>query len=69
MQRLRLELNRIAQERDNYKQKWEAMGRSCQQHSQLQQQQQQHQKVINNNNSRTATGAPLTDGSPAYYLQ
>ena len=62
MQRMRAELNRLAQDRDSYKQKYEAMHRAYQQ-----QQQQQQQKNLNGGGGSRQT-VQLSDASPNYYL-
>lgn len=65
IQRMRLELSRLAQERDSYKQKCEAMHRVNQQHNHQQHQpppsQQQQQQPKNGTGNRT-------DSSTNYYL-
>lgn len=70
MQRLRVELSRVAQERDSYKQKLEAIHRTQQQHQQQQHhhQQQQQQKNMVANTNRSAQQQQIPDGSPNYYL-
>nr|CAG4638902.1 EOG090X0NUB [Cyclestheria hislopi] len=78
IQRLRAELNRVVQERDTYKQKYEALHRSCQhpqqqqqhQHHSQQQQQQQQQHLQHQQQRPIASSsrATLPDGSPNYYL-
>ena len=66
MQRLRLELGRLAQERDSYKQKCDALHRANhqQQHQQKQQQQQQQQQHLKANSRATSV---LPDGSPNHF--
>ena len=57
MSRVRAELGRVANDRDNYKHKWEALQRALQQQ---QQQQQQH--------AQKASTSRVADASPNYYL-
>ena len=59
MSRVRAELGRVANDRDNYKHKWEALQRALQQQQQQQQQQQHAQK---------ASTSRVADASPNYYL-
>ena len=64
IQRMRLELSRLAQERDSYKQKCDAVHRSHQQ-----QHQQQHQpKSAQQQQNRTPNNSQMNDGSANYYL-
>nr|CAG4635245.1 EOG090X0NUB [Alona affinis] len=76
MQRLQAEFNRVSQERDSYRQKYEAMHRAAAVSAAVQQ---HHQKSSGSNSSMTSSssrnnnnnnnGQILPDGSPAnYYL-
>jgi hypothetical protein len=70
IQRMRLELGRVAQERDSYKQKCDAIHRVNQQHGNHQQhqpQQQQQQQQQQSKSNRTA-GSQINDGPTSYYL-
>lgn len=68
IQRMRLELNRLAQERDNYKQKCDAIHRvGPHNHGQHQSQQQQQQQQAKSSGNR-ASNAQINDASVNYYL-
>lgn len=71
IQRMRLELGRVAQERDSYKQKCDTIHRVNQQHGNHQQQhqpqQQQQQQQQQSKSNRTA-GSQINDGPTSYYL-
>ena len=64
IQRMRLELSRLAQERDSYKQKCDAVHRSHQQH----QQQHQPKSGQQQQQNRTPNNSQMNDGSANYYL-
>lgn len=68
IQRMRLELGRVAQERDSYKQKCDAIHRlnQQQQHSHPHQAPQQQQQPKSGSN-RTS-GTQINDGPSNYYL-
>ncbi len=66
---MRLELSRVAQERDSYKQKCDAIHRVNQQHNhQHQPQQQQQQQQPKGGGANRAANSQITDGSANYYL-
>ena len=63
IQRMRLELSRLAQERDSYKQKCDAVHRSHQHQQQHQPKSGQQQQQ-----NRTPNNSQMNDGSANYYL-
>nr|CAH0102632.1 unnamed protein product [Daphnia galeata] len=68
IQRMRLELGRVAQERDSYKQKCDAIHRVNQQQHNHQHQPQQQQQQQSKSGGNRSSSSQINDGPTNYYL-